>query len=211
VDFSGSQSLSNEMDRIRFPEPLRKLFEPNRYKILYGGRGGAKSWGVARALLIIGAERPIRVLCAREFQSSISDSVHKLLSDQIELMGYGPGQKNFYEIEKATIKGKNGTEFVFAGIRHNVGRIKSYEGVDIVWVEEAENVSRNSWEVLIPTIRKAGSEIWLTFNPALESDETYQRFVVNPPPGALLLKLNWIDNPWFGGELERERLLTQAT
>jgi phage terminase large subunit len=207
VDFSGSQSLSNEMDRIRFPEPLRKLFEPNRYKILYGGRGGAKSWGVARALLIIGAERPIRVLCAREFQSSISDSVHKLLSDQIELMGYGPGQKNFYEIEKATIKGRNGTEFVFAGIRHNVGRIKSYEGVDIVWVEEAENVSRNSWEVLIPTIRKSGSEIWLTFNPALESDETYQRFVVNPPPGALLLKLNWIDNPWFGGELERERIL----
>jgi phage terminase large subunit len=149
------------------PRSFASSLSPTDTRSFTGVRGGAKSWGVARALLIIGAERPIRVLCAREFQSSISDSVHKLLSDQIELMGYGPGQKNFYEIEKATIKGRNGTEFVFAGIRHNVGRIKSYEGVDIVWVEEAENVSRNSWEVLIPTIRKAGSEIWLTFNPAL--------------------------------------------
>jgi hypothetical protein len=157
------------MDRVRFPEPLRCLFQPNRYKILYGGRGGAKSWGVARALIIIGAERPIRILCAREFQSSISDSVHKLLSDQIELMGYG----DFYTIEKASIKGLNGTEFSFAGIKHNVGRIKSYEGVDIVWVEEAQNVSKNSWETLIPTIRKDGSEIWVTLNPELDTDETW--------------------------------------
>jgi phage terminase large subunit len=194
------------MDRIQFPEKLECLFQPNRYKVLYGGRGGAKSWGVARALIIIGAERPIRILCAREFQSSIADSVHKLLSDQIALMGYS----DFYTIEKAAIYGKNGTEFTFAGIKHNVGRIKSYEGVDIVWVEEAENVSKNSWEVLIPTIRKEGSEIWLTFNPKLESDETYKRFILNPPPGSTLLKLNWSDNPWFKGELERERLLLRA-
>jgi phage terminase large subunit len=189
------------MDRVRFPEPLRCLFQPNRYKILYGGRGGAKSWGVARALIIIGAERPIRILCAREFQSSISDSVHKLLSDQIELMGYG----DFYTIEKASIKGLNGTEFSFAGIKHNVGRIKSYEGVDIVWVEEAQNVSKNSWETLIPTIRKDGSEIWVTLNPELDTDETYKRFIRQPPEGAIVRKVTYADNPWFPPELERER------
>jgi phage terminase large subunit len=189
------------MDRIQFPEPLDCLFQPNRYKILYGGRGGAKSWGVARALVILGAERPIRILCAREFQSSISDSVHKLLSDQIELMGYS----DFYTIEKASIKGLNGTEFSFAGIKHNVGRIKSYEGVDIVWVEEAQNVSKNSWETLIPTIRKDGSEIWVTLNPELDTDETYKRFIRQPPEGAIVRKVTYADNPWFPPELERER------
>jgi phage terminase large subunit len=183
-----------------FPEKLRCLFEPSRYKVLYGGRGGAKSWGVARALLIQGANRPIRVLCAREFQNSITESVHSLLSDQIASLGLS----SFYEIQNAYIKGKNGTEFSFAGLRHNVTKIKSYEGVDVVWVEEAQTVSKSSWETLIPTIRKPGSEIWLTFNPALETDETYQRFVVKPPNGAVVRKINWQDNPWFPDVLRQE-------
>ena len=183
-----------------FPEKLRCLFEPARYKVLYGGRGGAKSWGVARALLIQGANRQVRVLCAREFQNSISESVHSLLSDQIQALGLA----GFYEIQNAYIRGKNGTEFSFAGLRHNVTKIKSYEGVDIVWIEEAQTVSKSSWETLIPTIRKPGSEIWLTFNPALETDETYQRFVVNPPVGALVRKINWQDNPWFPDVLRQE-------
>lgn len=195
-----------EPQRVRFPEPLRFLFDPHRYKCLYGGRGGSKSWGVARALIIMAAERPLRILCAREFQSSISDSVHKLLSDQIELMGYS----EFYLVEKASISGKNGSEFVFAGIRHNVGRIKSYEGVDIVWVEEAQNVSKHSWETLIPTIRKDGSEIWVTLNPELDTDETYKRFISNPPGDAIVRKVNYNDNPWFPAELERERLALKA-
>lgn len=184
-----------------FPEKLEMLFQPSRYKVLYGGRGGAKSWGVARALLLQGFERPLRVLCAREFQNSIRDSVHKLLSDQVDGLGLG----GFYDCQAAAIKGKNGTEFAFEGLRHNISRIKSYEGVDRVWVEEAHSVSKPSWEVLIPTIRKDGSEIWVTFNPEFEDDETYQRFVLTPPRDALVAELNWRDNPWFPEVLRQEK------
>jgi len=188
---------------IQFPEKLQCLFLPKRYKVLYGGRGGAKSWGIARALLLQGLDKPLRVLCAREFQNSMQDSVHKVLSDQIVNMGLS----EFYDIQKAVIKGvgrAEGTEFSFEGIRHNVTKIKSYEGVDVCWVEEANLISKNSWEVLIPTIRKEGSEIWLSFNPELETDETYQRFVKNAPPNAFVIKISWRDNPWFPQVLKDE-------
>lgn len=186
-----------------FPEKLACLFDPPhmRFRVLYGGRGGAKSWGVARALLIKGAQTPIRVLCAREFQTSIKDSVHKLLSDQIEALGLS----TFYEITQAQIRGKNGTEFNFVGLKNNVANVKSYEGVDICWVEEAQTVSRHSWNVLIPTIRKEKSEIWITFNPELETDETYQRFVIHAPDNAIVQKINWSDNPWFPETLKLEK------
>ena len=117
---------------VKFPLKLQCLFKPSRYKVLWGGRGGAKSWGIARALLITGSSKPIRVLCAREFQTSIKDSVHKLLSDQIVSMNL----VEFYEITDRTIRGKNGSEFNFVGLKNNVANVKSYEGVDICWVEE---------------------------------------------------------------------------
>lgn len=183
-----------------FPEKLACLFKPNRYKVLYGGRGGAKSWGIARALLIMASNKPLRILCARELQMSIRDSVHKLLSDQIAALQLS----GFYEIQNSSIKGLNGSEFSFAGLRSNVAQIKSYEGVDICWVEEAQTVSKGSWNVLIPTIRKDGSEIWVSFNPELEEDETYQRFVLHPPAGAVVEKINWSDNPWFPEVLRAE-------
>jgi len=186
--------------RARFPAKLRCLFEPARYKVLYGGRGGAKSWGIARALLILGAQKPLRILCAREIQKSISDSVHKLLKDQIAALGLA----GFYDVQQTVIRGKNGTEFTFHGLKHNVHNIKSAEGADVCWVEEAQAVSRNSWETLIPTIRKEGSEIWISFNPELDTDETYVRFVKNPPPGAVVVKVNWSDNPWFPDVLRGE-------
>ena len=185
-----------------FPQKLSILFDKARYKILFGGRGGAKSWGVSRALLILGCKSTLRILCAREFQTSIKDSVHKLLSDQI----YALGLESFYEITQNSIRGKNGSEFSFIGLKNNIANVKSYEGVDICWVEESQNTSRTSWNVLIPTIRKQDSEIWVTFNPELESDETYQRFVVSPPDGALVQKINWSDNPWFPETLNLERL-----
>jgi phage terminase large subunit len=184
-----------------FPEKLQCLFTKKRYKVLYGGRGGAKSWGIARALLIMAAERPLRILCARELQTSIKDSVHKLLSDQI--IGLGMGE--FFTPTQAAIRGINGSEFAFAGLRSNVSQIKSFEGVDICWVEEAQTVSRSSWNVLIPTIRKEGSEIWVSFNPELEEDETYQRFVVHPPKEAIVQRINWSDNPWFPETLRQEK------
>ncbi|ODT75481.1 MAG: terminase [Nitrosomonadales bacterium SCN 54-20] len=188
--------------KAEFPEKLSFLFEPHRFKVMFGGRGGAKSWGVARALLIQAANRPLRVLCAREFQNSIKESVHHLLESQIEKIGL----KSFYEVQNTTIKGANGSEFIFAGLKNNVTNIKSLEDVDIAWVEEAQTVSKTSWDTLTPTIRKAGSEIWITFNPQLESDETYQRFVVSPPSDAVVVKINWNDNPWFPDVLDKERL-----
>jgi phage terminase large subunit len=189
-----------ELD-VEFPEKLEFLFSPSRYKVLYGGRGSGKSWGVARALLVIGIQKPIRVLCARELQNSITDSVHALLADQIKSMKL----EEFYEIQNTVIYGKNGTEFLFAGLKHNITKIKSFEGVDLCWVEEAQTVSKSSWDTLIPTIRKEESEIWITFNPELDTDETYKRFVVIPPSNAIVQKVNWSDNPWFPQVLRDEK------
>jgi len=182
------------------PVKLQPLWQPSRYKVLYGGRGGAKSWGVARTLLAMGVQRRIRVLCTRELQVSIQDSVHRLLSDQIVDLGLVED----YKVGTNVIRGKNGTEFFFVGLRHNTTKIKSYEGVDIVWVEEAATVTRDSWGLLIPTIRKPGSEIWITFNPELSTDETYQRFVLSPPSDSILIPINWRDNPWFPDVLKAE-------
>lgn len=193
--------VNQAIAKAEFPIKLKGLFKKSRYKVAYGGRGGAKSWGIARALLIKGAKDPMRILCAREFQTSIKDSVHKLLCDQIEALGL----LGFYEITQNSIRGKNGTEFAFAGLKNNIANIKSYEGVDIAWVEEAQTTSRLSWNILIPTIRKEGSEIWISFNPELETDETYQRCVLNPPSDCIQININWSDNPWFPDTLMLEK------
>lgn len=187
----------------QFPEKLAFLFEPARYKVAYGGRGGAKSWAYARALLIQGATQRLRILCTREVQKSIKDSVHKLLEDQIEAMGLS----HFYEVLQNEIRGKNGTEFLFSGLSEQTAlSIKSFEGVDRCWVEEAQGVTDRSWNILQPTIRKKDSEIWVSFNPDLDTDPTYVRFVENPPPGAIVEKVNYTDNPWFPAVLEAERV-----
>jgi phage terminase large subunit len=185
-----------------FPKIFQFLFKPKRIKCCYGGRGSGKSWAVARALLLQSAQKPLRVLCAREVQKSIKQSVHTLLVDQIQSLQLG----QFFEVTEAEIRGKNGSLFSFAGLAsHTVESVKSFEGCDTVWVEEAQTVSKKSWDILIPTIRKPGSEIWITFNPDLDTDETYQRFVVNPPEYCETVKVNWSDNPWFPAELEQER------
>lgn len=204
--------MSNQTLQIEaeFPEKLSFLSEPHRYKVLYGGRGSGKSWGIARELLIQGAKihNPIRVLCAREVQRSIKQSVHQLLSDQIQSLNLG----SFYEVLENEIRGKNGTKFNFTGLANNtVESIKSYEGVDRVWVEEAQTVSKKSWDILIPTIRKPGSEIWVSFNPDLDSDDTYKRFVIDTPDNAKVVKVNWSDNPWFPDVLNAERLHSKST
>ena len=188
------------MGLAQFPDKLAFLFEPARYKVLYGGRGGTKSWGIARALLIQGTQKPLKILCARETQKSIRDSVHALLSEQIKMMGLD----NFYEVQKSTIMGRNGTSFIFFGLKHNVADIKSCEAVDRCWVEEAANVSRTSWSILIPTIRRPDSEIWISFNPQLESDETFRRFVVDQQPDSRVVKTTFRDNPWFPEVLQKE-------
>ena len=183
------------------PEYAQLFFRPKRYKVLFGGRGAAKSWSVARALLMLAPKKKMRILCARETQISITESVHRLLKDQIELLGLG----KIYEVQKAAIRCLNGSEFIFAGIRTDPAKIKSTEGVDIAWVEEAEKVSEESWAILIPTIRKAGSEIWITFNPNEATDPTAKRFLLNPPPDAEVVEVSWEDNDWFPTELAKEK------
>lgn len=193
---------------VQIPSKLRFLFDPHRYKVPYGGRGSSKSWSVARALLVLGTHKKLRVLCAREIQKSIKQSVHTLLKDQI----YALGLERFYEIQESIIKGLNGTEFTFTGLStHTADSIKSFEGVDICWVEEGQTVRKKSWDILIPTIRKEGSEIWVTFNPNLDTDDTYQRFVIDTPPDAVVVKINYNDNKFFPAVLEQERLHCKAT
>lgn len=194
--------------QAKFPKKLRFLFAPSRYKVARGGRGSGKSWGVARALLIRGAEKTTRVLCTREVQRSIQQSVHQLLRDQIEQLGLS----GFYDVLATEIRGKNGTQFFFGGLSDQTAEsLKSFEGVDVAWVEEAQAVSKRSWDILIPTIRKERSEIWITYNPELDSDETHKRFTINPPPDCVNVELNYSDNPYFPAVLEQERKHAQAT
>ena len=177
---------------------INPIFEPfieaHRYKVAKGGRGSGKSWAIARLLVEAARRQPVRILCARELQNSISDSVIRLLEDTIEREGYSAE----FEIQRSMIRhlGTN-AEFMFYGIKNNPTKIKSLEGIDICWVEEAEAVTKESWDILIPTIRKPFSEIWVSFNPKNILDDTYQRFVVNPPADICLLTVNYTDNPHF--------------
>ncbi len=190
------------------PEKLAFLFEPHRYKVARGGRGSTKSWSFARALLIEGYRKPLRILCTREVQHTIKESVHQLLKDQIEAMDLG----NEYEVLNTEIRGRNGTLFLFAGLSDlTAANVKSFEGLDKCWIEEGQSTTKKSWKTLIPTIRKEGSEIWVTYNPELESDETHQRFSITPPPDCKSVLINWSDNPWFPSVLEKERQHAKAT
>jgi phage terminase large subunit len=189
------------LSEILIPNKFYFLFKPKRYKVMFGGRGGAKSHAIARALLIMGSKSPMRIICAREIQKSISDSVHALLADLVR----SHNLETFYEVQRDVIKGRNGTEFKFRGLKHNTTDLKSLEGADICWIEEAQNVSHNSWEILIPTIRKTGSEIWVSFNPKNVTDPTYQRFVTYKGDDVIAVPVSWRDNPFFPDVLEKER------
>lgn len=185
---------------LLLPAYAAELWKPHRYKVIWGGRGGARSWSVARTLLLKAANSKLRILCTREMQSSLRDSVHQLLRDQIELMGL----KGFTVTDRE-IRHKNGSVFLFEGLRYNATKIKSLEGIDICWVEEAERISKLSWSILIPTIRKPGSEIWVTFNPDQEDDATYVRFIIKSPKDCWQKKVSWEDNPWLSDELKAEK------
>nr|WP_304188468.1 PBSX family phage terminase large subunit [Hafnia alvei] len=174
---------------------FKPFVESAPYKIAYGGRGSGKSYFFAELAIEISRRIKTVILCTREFQGAISDSVHKLLCETIDRLGY----TREFEIQKNTIIHlATGASFVFAGIKNNVTKIKSIQGVGICWVEEAEAVTKESWDVLIPSIRgDKHSEIWVSFNPKNILDDTYQRFIVNPPDGAIVLKANYNNNPYF--------------
>lgn len=194
---------------IEFPEKLHFLFTPARYKVARGGRGSGKSWGFARALIVRALQKTTRILCTREVQKSIQQSVHQLLNDQIASLGVA----DKFEVLNNEIRClTNGSCFYFSGLSDvTATALKSFEGVDICWCEEAQAISEKSWKTLIPTIRKEGSEIWVTYNPELETDPTHERFVTSPPPDCVSVLMNYSDNPWFPAVLEAERLHAKAT
>lgn len=204
------RALEGDQARSRdtlVPPAFQVLWQIVRFIVLYGGRSAAKSWSIARVLLVLGHESPLRVLCCREIQGSIRESAYRLLADQIVILGLD----DFYEVQSDRIIGKNGTVFYFEGLRYNASKIRSYEGVDVVWVEEAQAVSELSWETLLPTIRKPGSRFFISFNPMTKSDPVAKRFVDNPPPGAIVKKVSYRDNPYFSPEAEAERAWLEKT
>lgn len=177
-----------------------QLVKPARYKILWGGRGGSKSWTFASLTIDKMLEKQRKILCTRELQSSIADSVHQLLVNMIDMRGL----QEWFHVTDTAVRCHNGSEAIFKGLRHNTREIKSLEGIDIAWVEEAEKTSNASWEILIPTIRKEGSEIWGSLNPDLETDPTYIRFIKNRPPDSVVQYVSYVDNPNFPATLRAE-------
>lgn len=195
---------------IDLPRKARDaLVPPARFKVLYGGRDSAKSTSIAQMILARCMAKPERVLCTREVQKSISDSVHQLLADWIVKLGLGA----FFDVQKNYIHGTNGSQISFHGLSGQTAlSLKSFAGITICWVEEAQTISKRSWDLLEPTIREPGSEIWVSFNPEMDTDETYKRFVTNSPPDSLVTKINWQDNPWRSRVLDaaRERMQRDA-
>lgn len=189
------------MKQIKVPNKLLFLFnEKSRYKCLYGGRGSGKSMACATALLVKALEKRRRILCARQIQNSLEDSVKQLLEDCIEMWE----MENLFIIKKDCIQCVNGSEFIFKGLKANKREIKSLQGVSYCWVEEAESVTAESWDLLLPTIREDDSEIWISFNPDMKSDETYQRFVEKKPENCISVEINYYDNPFFPQVLRDE-------
>ena len=194
---------------VNLPESFDFLFSeladdgrPVRYRAVYGGRGSAKSHSFAQSLVIKAAEQPLRIGCYREIQKSIRDSVKRLLDDKIRESGLS----DFYESTDSEIRGRNGSLFIFNGLRSNPEAVKSTEGLDIAAVFEANKVSQKSWDLLIPTVRKQGSEIWAEWNPDAESDPVDQLFrgEHGAPPGSIVRKVNWDKNPFFPEVLKQE-------
>lgn len=194
---------------IKLPDAFRFLWQdkaddgkPVRYRAVYGGRGSAKSHSFAQALILKAAETPLRIGCYREIQKSIRDSVKRLLDDKIR----DSGLSDFYESTDTEIRGPNGSLFIFGGLRTNPDAVKSTEGLDIAAVFEANKVSQRSWDLLIPTVRKQGSEIWAEWNPDSPKDpvDVMFRGEDGAPPGSIIRRVNWDQNPFFPEVLLQE-------
>ncbi len=202
-------SLAEDVRDIQLPISFQDLWTPARYKAFYGGRASAKSHSFATALLLQGGERPLRILCGREVQKSIRESVKQLLDDKIEDLGL----EGSYNSLSNEIRGDNGTKFIFTGLSdHTIDTMKSYEGIDIFWGEEAQTFSARSLEILIPTIRKSGSELWFSWNPRHKSDPVDERFRSGiVPDDSIVRQVNHTDNPFMSTEATAERLFDRKT
>jgi phage terminase large subunit len=194
--------------RIQTIPKIRKLIESDkRYRVAYGGRGSGKSYGVASYLVVKGLTESTRILCAKETQNTLADSALALMKRVIHDHGL---DDCFQTTKTGLFCTQTGTEYIFRGLQHPE-RIQSLEGVKYCWVEEATKVSQSAWNILAPTIREAGSEIWVTFNPDQEDDPTYDRFVVVDRPDAEVVKINYPDNRFLPEPLRQEMAYDKAT
>ncbi|HGN2269937.1 TPA: PBSX family phage terminase large subunit [Proteus mirabilis] len=199
--------------RIEIPPKLIPAFEGNyRYRCSHGGRGSAKTRTFALMTAIRGYMAAMNgqsgvILCAREYMNSLEESSMEEVKQAIRSV---PWLNDFYELGEKYIRTKcRSVNYVFAGLRHNLDSIKSKARVLIAWVDEAESVSEIAWTKLTPTVREAGSEIWVTWNPERDGSATDKRFRKNPPDNAIVVEMNYGDNPWFPSVLEEERLSDQ--
>lgn len=179
--------------------PAQENFIRCRHRVLYGGRASSKSYEFAGMAASLAQQYQTRFLCVRRYQNKIKESVYTLIKDQIDRFDF-PG----FNVMATTIEHANGSEFVFYGIERNTDEIKSFEGADILWIEEAHNLTKEQWEILKPTIRKEGSEIWISFNPKLVTDFVYQRFIVNPPADTRVRLINYLENPFLSDTARRD-------
>ena len=185
---------------IKIAEKFRPLLtEHYRYKLYYGGRAGGKSYAFADCLLLLARQKKLFIACVREVQNSIKDSVYKLLKDRAEY--YKFDDFIFYEDRIENIV--TGSKFVFKGLKdQNKQNIKSLEGVDICWCEESQAITKESFEVLDPTIRKSGSELWFSMNRENENDAIWRAIAANPDDQTLIVKVNYYDNPFCPDEMK---------
>jgi len=167
---------------------------PARNRVLYGGRSSSKSWDAAGFAIFLAQRCSLRILCTRQFQNKIEESVYSLLKIQIDRFGL---RDQFTILKNKIINNRTGTEFIFYGLWRSIDEIKSLEGVDIHWAEEAHLLSEEQWRVIDPTIRKEGSQHWIIFNPRLVSDFVWRRFVVSPPPNTIVRKINYDENQFL--------------
>ncbi len=182
-------------DRPSLNPCLRPFWRaPARNRVLYGGRASSKSWDAAGFATFLTNSYKLRVLCVRQFQNKISESVYALLKIQIARFGL----KSRYRVDRNKIYNRfTGSEFMFYGLWRSIDEIKSMEDIDILWIEEAHNLTKEQWDILEPTIRKQGSQIWIIFNPRLATDFAYKRFVLNPPANTIVRKINYNENPFL--------------
>jgi phage terminase large subunit len=192
---------------ISLPHKFRGLLTPARWYVYYGGRGSAKSWSIGIFLICAAMDKKLKILCARELQISISESVHSLLKTIISKFGLD----EYFKVKINYIECVNGSLFLFKGLAHNVESVKSTEGIDIVWIEEADKVSQASWDILTPTVRKPGSRIMATFNPCHDDDPIYVMHVLNKQPESVVEYVSWRDNKYFPDVLKNEMLHLKAT
>ena len=180
--------MTKTLATIQIPHEFKRLFDTDwREAAVYGGRYSLKSHTVARILLIRARQKKIRVACFREFQNSIADSSHQLLKDLINEYGL----TDFKVTDKSIINTINGSDFIFKGLHNNEQSIKSTEGIDIAWIEEAQTVSNSSLEILTPTVRKTGSQLIYTYNRLLEDDPVHHRLVLEGRPNTLIINVNY--------------------